>query len=139
MEHIDELYIAKIDLNIDNMIDESIHTENLLNLGECDIIIYGNEGKIPHFHIVSNDKKFNCCVCIHQPRYFIHGNKTDKLSSKQRKILDSLLRKNPKYRNDTLWTILAYEWNYSNPNNVIQMNDYTKQPDYTKMTDSIHL
>ena len=43
---------------------------------------------MPHFHIISNDKSFECCICIFDNRFFNHGKHQGILTRKDWKILD---------------------------------------------------
>lgn len=99
--------------------------------GEVLVFVNPKEGEnIPHFHVMRKGK-LHCCICIFEPLYFNHGTKTDKLSSVERKQLDSWLRKPfSKYSNNTRWEEIISAW--------IMLNNPTKrfpkgkpiQPDY---------
>ena len=104
--------------------------------GKCVIEIYGYEGNsMPHFHITSVDKKFSCCICIFDNRFFTHGKHKDVLARKDWKVLDEWMRKdNDDNKDETNWERIVEVWNMSNgtnyKNNDIEL-DYDNQPDYT--------
>ena len=119
-EYRDELLIGKIEFS--NMI------------GYYKIYVYSKEGKhIPHFHIISESSKFECCVCIYSPNYFNHGNKNGLLNTKQRKILNNWLSSpNEKLNSATNWDIIALSFDNANETNFY--NKETKQqPNYSNM------
>jgi hypothetical protein len=128
-----------IDLTTDEIVDEAYGPVNFPKLGNCKIHVYGNEGKIPHFHIISNDNKFECCVCIYLPKYFAHGSKQGKLTRKQKIILDKFLRlpdpSAAKMGIDmSIWQSISLNWMNVNPDSVYPKNQII-QPDYTLMGD----
>ena len=45
------------------------------------IMIYGNEGPIPHFHVEHKEKNLSVCVRIDKAEYFSHGRHKYKLDS----------------------------------------------------------
>ena len=96
------------------------------------IEVYEKEGPIPHFHLSNNDKSIDTCICIYEAKYFSHGHYQTKLNSKQRKILDKILRTPyDKDLNVTYWSMIAFAWDIQN-----ERKDYKsdfKQPDYTKL------
>ena len=104
--------------------------------GKCVIEVYGKEGSnMPHFHITSVDKKFSCCICIFDNRFFNHGKHKGLLHKKDWKILDEWMRqKNSKYPNITNWEYTKQIWEDYNDktykNNDVEL-DYDNQPDYT--------
>ena len=137
----EDSYIGSIDLFTIDLLNESTTKTNFPKLGKCDIIVRGNEGPIPHFHIASKDDSFHCCVCITQPRYFKHGNKNGELNRKQRIALNNFLHKKDEYSvlNISIWDNIVNDWNRNNPSHRIAKSLQKEQPDYTTMTDSIHL
>lgn len=98
------------------------------NIGQCKIFVYSNEGKIPHFHIISKKGNEECCVCIYQPLYFNHGNKQLQLNSKQRKILNEWLQSPSEIVSGaTNWGVLSGFWIGGNgkdnvPEKLVQPN-----------------
>lgn len=101
--------------------------------GPCSVEIYDGEGiNIPHFHIVSSDKKFNCCICIFDNRFFNHGKHQSILARKDWKILDEWMRKpNKNDRTVTNWDKMVDEWKHLyDPKGKLNL-DYDNQPDYT--------
>ena len=132
-EYRDELLIGKIEFS--NTIEEVCNgVLGLTNLGYCRIYVYSKEGKhIPHFHIISESSKFECCVCIYSPNYFNHGNKNGSLNAKQRKILNNWLSSpNEKLNYATNWDIIALSFDNANETNFY--NKETKQqPNYSNM------
>lgn len=101
--------------------------------GQCSIEIYDNEGiNMPHFHIVSSDKKFNCCICIFDNRFFNHGTHQSILHRKDWKILDEWMRKpNKDDKTVTNWIKMVDDWKQLyDPKGKLNF-DYDNQPDYT--------
>ena len=103
-------------------------------LGDCKIQVYSNEDIIPHFHIISKNNKFECCVCIFEPLYFNHGSKVEKLDSNQRKTLNKWLS-DPSdviVGNLTNWENIVLSWQNLG-NSMKAVPKIIKQPDYTTM------
>lgn len=132
---------------IDNFISEVTTESNNRNMGvttigKVAIIVYGDEGPVPHFHIESKD--FNCCVCIFNNKYFDHGIHQDTLNRKQLKELDSFMRNKCSLEEKiTNWEAVKILWVASN---VTGNSNFgitlrykliykykNKQPDYTKL------
>lgn len=105
---------------------------NLESAGECKIFIYGNEGRIPHFHIKGMNNKFECCIKICEADYFDHGYKTDHLSKKDLKKLDEFLnKKNKKFPEKTNWEVARAFWNSAE--NEGQAPENGKKPVYANI------
>ena len=137
----EDTYIGTINLFSSELITEATTKTSIPKIGDCDIIVRGNEGQIPHFHIISKDKSFESCVCIEQPRYFKHSNKNGELNRKQRIALNNFLKTKISvsrnfHRYITIWEFIVISWNIANSHRLINVE---KQPDYTTMIDSIHL
>ena len=103
--------------------------------GKCTIEVYGSEGEyMPHFHIISNDKSFECCICIFDNRFFNHGKHQGILARKDWKILDEWMSKDnsrfkDKYNVKSNWDAIVSMWKQLNGENI---NIKTiEQPDYT--------
>ncbi len=104
--------------------------------GKCTIEVYGREGEhVPHFHIISDDKSFECCICIFENRFFTHGKHKDVLARKDWKTLDDWMRKEnilKKFKNvDTNWDSVVAIWKGLNDDNNSIDADTVEQPDYT--------
>lgn len=105
-----------------------------------DYLIYVNtddSGNIPHFHCVDNNtggQKFNTCIRIDKPEYFLHGYKIDTITNgRERKALDTFLRQpfsKPKF-NGTNWEYIVMIWNMNNSS--VEVDETMEQPDYTKL------
>lgn len=63
-----------------NIILEAIRINLGNKLSKAVIRVYGNEGAIPYFHIISDIAKFETCIEI-KPLYFKHGNKQGTLTN----------------------------------------------------------
>jgi hypothetical protein len=100
-----------------------------------DILLYVGEGPIPHFHMVSKDKSFDCCICIFDNYYFSHGMHQSVLNTTQRKSLNEFLSSpNPEFPSATIWETIRYEWIVNNKYTDGRNGDYpTSQPDYTNI------
>lgn len=89
-------------------------TTHLKSIGNCKIIVYGNEGTTPHFHVKSKTNNFETCLCIDEPRYFKHGHIQGSLTDDQLEELDKFLaKKNKKVPDRTNWQSVRDSWNYS--------------------------
>ena len=103
-----------------------------INIGQCNIYVYSNEGTIPHFHIIPKNGIGESCICIYEPLYFNHGGKQLRLNSKQRKILNNWLSSpNEKLNSVTNWDIVALSFDNANETNFY--NKEAKQPNYSNM------
>lgn len=116
-------------------------TDNVrLSKVQCYININPDEGNTPHFHIVSKDSSFECCICIFEAAYFNHKDYHGFLNQDGLDTLDSFLRQiNVKASDNktTNWQHIADMWNYANPNYacIVRNNRgefIISQPDYTK-------
>jgi len=110
---------------------------NLSNrVGFCDIEVWGNEGPIPHFHIITkNNINWECCIELFNPKYFNHGSKQGILTSKQLKMLDTWLKEpyvSDYIKANTRWEALVGFWiAQGNPMRFVPKN--ATQPDYKKI------
>lgn len=104
------------------------------SIGECSVYVYSDEGPVPHFHIISKNKKFHCCVCIYEPLYFNHGYKTDTLNANQRKLLNNWLKEKHYKAPMTNWEVIDLLWDSNNEENKkYKIQKTSTQPDYTNM------
>lgn len=109
-EHLPSKLIISIEITItddgivyceDTMIDTKRFTKNGLgsNIGQVKINAYGGEGDLPHFHVISKDKKktdrsgrpFHACVRLDTNRYFNHGFKNGEFNNDELKRLYEIL------------------------------------------------
>ena len=91
-----------------------------INIGQCNIYVYSNEGTIPHFHIIPKNGIGESCICIYEPLYFNHGGKQLRLNSKQRKILDDWLEQQSTIAPEvTNWRLICISWETGNGNKYI--------------------
>jgi hypothetical protein len=101
-----------------------------------DILLYVGEGPIPHFHIVSKDKSFDCCICIFDNYYFSHGGMYQSvLNTEQRKLLNDFLS-SPNHDSPyaTNWQCIRYLWIAFNRGTDGRKEHYPiDQPDYTNI------
>lgn len=96
-----------------------------------DINIYPNEGKyVPHVHIEAGGSvnNFSCCVMLDKAEYFVHGKHKDKLTNKQAKILNEVM-KSPYDDKFSIWEICVLFWERNSMNKV----KVSQQPDYSKL------
>lgn len=100
-----------------------------------DIRVYAGEGPVPHFHLVTKDRSFDCCICIFDNYYFNHGTHQSVLNSTQRKALNEFLSSiNNESLHMTIWESIRYEWIVNNKYTDGRNGDYPKnQPDYTEI------
>ncbi len=133
-----EYTICKI--NFSDLTEESITQKaSLSKIGPCEIKVYGNEGKFPHFHIVG--KNFNCPVCINDARYFNHGNENDKLTNEQAQELYEIMKSKSElnsFEGKSVWKVTQMAWILANDDsNIILRKRPPKYSDLNKH-DSIH-
>ena len=125
-----EIYLSEYDYTI--KYDEDGHplTEmaNIGKFGNYKVIVNGDEGPNPHFHFKYSMK--HGCIMITEPEYFNHGSKQATLNSKEKRELDSFLRKISKDGILTNWQRARNAWNDNNPrweiSNDIEMPDYNE-------------
>lgn len=161
----DEIVVGEIDLTTPREIlfGESVSETKLGKAGICTITVKGNEGVIPHFHIENKATKFDCCMCIFEPKYFSHPGHRSMMDSDQLCILNEHMNK--QYDADaTIWEYCKSLWiaqnvqgykgkenaftGYCKRNNIYVMDynnppsgkieDCTGQPDYRTTRESIH-
>ena len=133
----DESLVGSLDLSM--FVDEaSIGSRiNVPKLGQVQFYVYGKEGKIPHFHIISTDHSFESCLCIYEAKYFTHGSKTGTFNRKQLEEIDRYLRsEHPVLTGATIWQIIANTWDDNNGTKILTKK--SKQPDYSMTVESIH-
>lgn len=96
--------------------------------------VFSNEGPIPHFHLMDKDKKFETCIQILKPEYFLHGTKMDILNSQQIKDLVKFLNKKD-YANKRLTNFVAIcrAWNLSSSNEIKVPLKKNSIPDYSEL------
>lgn len=108
-----------------------------INIGQCSIYVYSNEGAIPHFHIIPKNGIGESCICIYEPLYFNHGSKQLRLNSKQRKILDDWLEQQSTIAPEvTNWRLICISWETGNGNKYIPKNPI--KPNYRNMENMIN-
>ncbi len=96
------------------------------------IFVFSNEGYIPHFHIISRDKKLRTCIEILKSRYFHHKDYQGYLDVQQRKDLNKFLKAKGK-GGEQNWVQIVGAWNSGLSNRKIPIG--TLQPDYTTIED----
>lgn len=120
---------------------EELHIKtDLKKWGKCDIVVWGNEGTIPHFHIKSKTTGKEACVCIFEPKYFNHESNHTTLGNKEKKELNEFL-KSKSDKSKTVWEEIRDSWDDNNGDKVYEHKDELtkmKQPDYSKMTEDRH-
>ncbi len=95
--------------------------------------VYGKEGSVPHFHFKNDAIKVEGCIKFLSPEYFPHANKTDTLSSRQRKALvEYLSQKSTDVPTLTNFQFMVILWNTNNRRYSIPAD--TQMPDYAKLS-----
>lgn len=133
-------FVDPLDLSLTLLNEETYNS----SIGPLVIYVYGNEGSVPHFHIVNPKNKDEiACIGIFEAKYFNHQADTTakSLDKKVLKALDKTLRQTYKNSPDT---------NYTNWNHIkdvwIQQNGISRgyankvvdvQPDYSKTSGEI--
>lgn len=94
--------------------------------------VYGNEGNIPHFHILKDNDTVQC-VRLDKAEYFTHNGKyTYKLNSNERKDLINFLNSKHFDKYDiTNWEYVVSQWNLENTKYTIAED--LIMPDYSKI------
>lgn len=115
----DNTFLGTIDLSL-TILEQKVsrYEPNFgTNLGICKIHVYGNEGNIPHFHIVPIDEKLRrkheVCVWLYEAKYFTHSSKQGTLTSEQRKILNNFMKM------DNNWRKACDMWNISGGSQIL--------------------
>jgi hypothetical protein len=134
------ILIDTIELGFEDYIEEMV--TNIGSLGKCDIKVYGKEGEIPHFHIISRTNNKEVCVCIFEPKYFSHKPSHTTLTRKEKIDLDNTLSDTYKFdKGKNLWSNIRDVWieankdhSYEHKNDALKI----KKPDYTKLEGSRH-
>jgi len=108
------------------------------NIGECKIEVYGGEGPIPHFHIISINGNFDCCVRIYDNHFFQHDIHRDTLNSRQCAESNNWLKltSDKSINPITNWNYIALLWGDLNPECMYPDSKKCKeQPKYNLMKD----
>ena len=108
----------------------TIMSTNMYNI-KCDV--RGREREIPHFHIMTPDRKVDFCIKLGVAEWFAHGNhiyppKNDKQLDEIVKLLSLPNEK----RGGTNYTAMISTWNESNPHATVDPN--LSMPDYSTLT-----
>ena len=114
------------------------------SIGLCKIYIYGKEStNVDHFHILSTEKDFDCCVCIFKAEYMINDEKNklgrmDVLENNiQKKILNKWLSENHHIFKGSNWEMIRLSWMLEKENYDFPLD--TKQPNYVNMKNFINI
>ena len=124
--------------NVENL-DESHTLLEMAQIGkfaDYKVSIYGSEGKIPHLHFYTKDKKISGCIRLDISDYFEHGYHKAKLNSKEKKLfvewINSTETPFKKFVDKlTVWEYACILWNENNSDYPIL--DTIKMPDYSKL------
>lgn len=147
------IMIGEIDfseaINEDMQIEPNVG--NRLNLpggiGQCKVYINDIEGPIPHIHVVTKDKKWGSCVCLHDALYFPHGNDNltkGTFNSKQSKVFNSWMgTKNSANPTLTNFQVSASQWYKAFGEKYGEMYKrngiiVNVQPDYSRMLGDVN-
>lgn len=99
------------------------------------IHIYGNEGTIPHFHVVKNEDTL-ACIRLDSSNYFKHGKYKGELSKKQLILIDNILRKvDDNGISNYVYAIRMWNKEACKRVGSIVLSESNLQPDYTKTKD----
>lgn len=135
--HSKENEIVIGEFNTDELLNEDkIVDTTLPGLGSIKISIYSGEGdNRPHFHLLTIADEKVSCICLYEPKYFVHNGYTTILNSRQRKQLDKILRELlPKYKPYTIWEFMSNFWLDNNDEFKLYADRRnSSQPDYTKL------
>jgi len=113
----------------------------LPNIGTCQTVIWGNEGPIPHFHILSKDRSFNLGINLLDATYCDHNKTNYILSDIQIKsLIDHLFHIDGVWSKCTNWCYLLIRYYENNEldYNLPKVDDFTSinlMPDYRNIND----
>lgn len=121
--------------NFKDIWGELSHLEEHFDCSEMDeIVVFENEGNIPHFHVYDKQTKRLICFKIEKAEYFKHGKYQNELMRDERKDLQKWLS----LPNEDIWRDkkeissnyreICIEWNRNNRGNLVDIN--RKIPDY---------
>jgi hypothetical protein len=105
---------------------------------DIEIMVYGSEGHVPHFHFRNAKKPRQCgCIKLLSAEYFDHGIYKGRLSSIERKnlvnFLNAIVDEDLGYSSTTTnYQALCYLWNANNPLYRIRLNEIN-QPNYKNL------
>ena len=104
---------------------EKVDTVELPKLGECSIIVYGDEeDRPPHFHLMNYNKNpkqsIDCCICINEPRYFIHDKHKGTLTDAQALALEKVMTSKSKtFPERSVWGVTRGLWSIANSDKML--------------------
>lgn len=129
-------FFEELDENSEQYLIEMASTKDFkLSIGTVQALVRPRErGVIPHFHIhIMSDNSYNNDITIRldKPEYFIHGNHTGMLNSKDRKKLANFM-KEVYARSTTNWEYLVLKWENDHPDILIDMEEC---PNYRLLPD----
>lgn len=111
------------------------------------LAVFGGEGDLPHFHFFHNvaadrgipqeKAKGGGCLCILEPKYFMHSGHTETLTSDEIKELIKFLKSPMKNIDISIWTYIINLWNDNNEDRT-QVPIDAKIPNYHSGMDNIH-
>lgn len=108
------------------------------NFDDYEVMVYEGEGTIPHFHFRNLQNGKQGCIKLLTNEYFFHGQYTDTLNSKERKLLVNFLKSEPKKQYQKIFAegltnfdVLCLLWDMNN-DDEISLND-VKMPNYLDM------
>lgn len=103
-----------------------------------EIMVFEGEDSIPHFHFRNFQDGRKGCIKLLTNEYFFHGQYTDTLNSKERKLLVKFLKSEPKKQYQKMFAegltnfdVLCLLWDMNN-DDEISLND-VKMPNYLDM------
>ena len=138
-----EKVIGTIDFS--ECINEAVGKVDLDSLGKCDVVVRGNEGTVPHVHIVplnkdakvKNKKGHDNEVCVHLESnyFFAHTSHPNTLNRKECEILDEWFRELRKDKEISNWEEAVENWFERNSGciNNSKLSELKEQPDYSTM------
>lgn len=136
-EDTDKAFIGTVELS-EKSLNESL-TGRGKDLGEFKVFVYGDEGKIPHFHLTDHNRNLIACICLAEPKYFSHGtHHSEKLTNNQQEDLYKFMKKpnkkNPKITN---WEFAVKTWEDANQDKDYEykgkMTGAKNMPDYSNI------
>ncbi len=111
-------------------LDNEYHQHSILRF-----YIYGDELKLPVFHIIPGDMYTDICICLFKPNFYKYVNRMNVNYMIDVNAIDKLLREpNKKANSKSNWEALV-EWWIQDHNDCKYSRVY-KQPDYTKLNDN---
>lgn len=119
------------------MIDNHTLTEmaRVGSFNDCEVMVYGGEGPIPHFHIYNKQTGQKCCIRIDCAEYFNHNStyKMELSNSDKKDLIEWLSSYYPRLAKFeiTIFQYIVNLWSDNNPDYELDAN--IEMPNYMNL------